>query len=203
MPSVSIFSAPVAQIVQSPSSINLTSKVFVAQANDTINTPGHYVTGDELLEELVTSLNSQAIRYLNKRTGSTYQASEINFSDFMGAQSAVKSAFLGEIELVTQQLAGNNVASTLDNLAKLNNVIVPATAQYAEIYVKAAAAPHYDYILVSCNNTPSLTPQVGLPSNYMECKTRAEIDTLKILGVPSVTGSVVSLVIKFWNQIPS
>ncbi len=51
-------------------------------------------------------------------------------------------------------------------------------------------------------STPS-SAQIGMPVTFAEMRTKMEITSMKVLGVPSIVGSTVTLITKFWTKNPN
>lgn len=210
MATLGIFQAQVSAVAPVQMNDNdLTSKVYVSQADslilDSVSNLPIYVIGDMLQEEIVTTPTGQVVRYFNMRTEKTYTKSDLDFTQLSLPQVAVSAdaIYLGEFEVNCSSSTGIQVADSLTNMLTNGGFTLPSTAGYGEIYLKTSAQGSNDYLLVSTGGVPSVNPQVGMPVTYAEMKTKMEITAMKVLGVPSVVGSIVTVVTKFWTKNPN
>jgi hypothetical protein len=205
MASVNIFKPAVVSAPQSGQSNPLLTQKYVAIASAVATDPTSgqpiYNAGDELWEQISVSPNgTQNLQYLNKTTGQVYPKALIDFSQFMQPQTG-DVLYLGQFDLNTSTTLGatggtEQVFGTLADMALAMGKTIPTTAGYCEVYVKQVN--ENDYIMQSINTTT----EGVMSTTFVECYSKAEVDGLQILGVPFVTGSNLTITVKFWGSNP-
>lgn len=179
---------------------------YFALIDDLSNTPPKYLKGDRVIEQIRFINGAKVIEYLNMRTEETYTKAEFDLirSDFStGVLQSARKIFLGEFKVEVDE-----TAQPIDVLMTTAGYILPATANLIDInpiIMPNATNTAMDYIVYSTGYTPEVTSTLVVGNRTeipFSLDTKEEIDAVKIVAVPAITGRKVALMLSFY-QIPN
>jgi len=168
------------------------AKVIIATTDD-VN--GTYFVGDQLTK-VITFLNGvPTVTYL-KDNGLVLSASQVNLSDF---QVPTTTGIVEYPEMECFTIA--NTPSTLAEMLTAVGLSIPVGAQYCEVtipYDRANALQNS----VDVSKTGFANGYLGVPQSEGFGLTGSSIATAKVIGMSSIAGLEVRLVLNFYNLNP-